>query len=386
MANCDPAILTKRTVNDISPSVRDILREVTVNMDTLPVGTFKYKMFKYPGDIDIFEKIEGCCTFNSSKISAAHKILDIIDNIMTDPNIIFSEFKAGYDERFKVYTGIIEDDKVVDYNSFLIRRDIENLYSAKLLTWEQYEKLLKLVKDNPTVEEVVELNEKLRAYWVVRWNMKELATGYKLLPGNFKLFIDVALTQGSIVKLDLIIKVNEGEDSRYVELTNFFYIVQRDKYGNEMVLSEELSDYKGSILGDVYKYKDIKTLKAVKRLWMYLAFRRKVCELNLFRELFSSDIALASQISSDIEVAIKLIDSNLPYDKNFLFTTLNNRLQRLNGRCMNKPIYSNVNSSDLQVVKKNLEILKNCLDEEINIDTQKWLADRRIDLLALTRK
>jgi len=57
-STCDPNVLNKRDTNDISEDVLQVIRSVTHKLETLPVGTFKYKIFKYPGDIDIFEEID----------------------------------------------------------------------------------------------------------------------------------------------------------------------------------------------------------------------------------------------------------------------------------------------------------------------------------------
>ena len=71
------------------------------------------------------------------------------------------------------------------------------------------------------------------------------------------------VTQGTVVKLDIIAKI----DNRYVEVTNFFLIVQRDKMGNNIVLSEKFGDYGTSLIYDINKYHKINILKSIKRLF-----------------------------------------------------------------------------------------------------------------------
>ena len=84
--------------------------------------------------------------------------------------------------------------------------------------------------------------------------------------------MDVAIAQGSIVKLDTIafLSNNESETKRYIEVTNFFLITQHDKFGNTVFLSEELQDYEQSLLSDVYTYYSSNTLKSIKRLFIIL--------------------------------------------------------------------------------------------------------------------
>lgn len=166
---CDITVLNKRTEKDINRDVNIIIRSVTAKMDTLPVGTFKYKIFKYPSDVDIFEHLDECCTFNISKMKAAKTIQLIVRTITANPDgtMIFTHFKAGYDERYKVYTGTVNDN-VDDYDPVLIRRDISNLHDSKLLECSQYHNFISLVKDVPTIDDVISLNEQLRDLWVVR--------------------------------------------------------------------------------------------------------------------------------------------------------------------------------------------------------------------------
>ncbi|CAH6419307.1 Hypothetical protein HVR_LOCUS509 [uncultured virus] len=380
--SCDAAVLRKRTDQDFSNEVISIIRTVTAKMNTLPVGTFKYKIFKYPSDIDIFEKLEGCCTFNNAKLNASQAIQHIVYNVVNNRSgiILFTEFKAGYDDRFKIYTGNI-NGTVEDHNPIIIRRDITNLYQAQLLSCVEYQEFMALVKDNPSINDVILLNEKIRDLWVIRWTAEEILNGYKTLRGNYKLFLDVALTQGSIVKLDTIARIGSGIDSRYVEVTNFFLIIQRDRFGNIIVLSEELGDYAQSLLGDVYKYYDSNILKSIKRLWMYLAYKGSICDLSVFTELFSSDVALYSQIVGDLEVAIELLESKLSYDRNFLYDSLNRRLSKLQSMCINGPI--NFRSTDLVTT---LVKIRECVINIINNETRNWLASRNIDIISLTKQ
>lgn len=378
--NCDRNVKQLRKPENIPKDTLQAIRTVTSNMETLPVGTFKYSLFKYPGDIDIFEPIESCCTFNVAKISAANEVQSIVRRVLNTDNILFVEFKAGYDERFNIYTGVLDEmGGFVDFYPFMIKRDLINLYNAGLLKDETMHKLLSLLREDSSINEILEFNEILRNLRVVRWTSEDVLKGYKMLPGNYKLYLDVALTQGSIVKLDTIAYVDE----RYTELTNFLLISQTDKYGNKKILSEELGNYQQSLLSDVHKYYDKNTLKAVKRYWMYLAYKNKICDLSAFKELFSSKIALYSQISSDIEVAIMLLKSNLNYKPDLLFRSLGNRLQLLDDVCINSEnLYHDVNSNDPLVLAANLQILCDCVKNYVTEETKNWLYENNIDILA----
>lgn len=375
-STCDPHVLDKRDQTDLTPDLASALRTVTAHAETLPVGTFKYKVFKYPGDVDIFEQLEQCCTFNQTKLKIAAEIQSILKEILANPLLIFIEFKAGYDLRFKLYTGVL-NGTIEDYHPGLIRRDLTNLKCAHLLSELQYQRLLDLVLESPTVAQLGLLQDALRAHWVLRWNAAEIMAGFKTLPGNVRIYLDDALTHGSIVKLDTIARLED----RYVEMTNFFVIKQRDKYGRGKILSEELSDYGQSLLSDVHKYYESNTLKAVKRFWMYLAFRNYVCDLNRFTPLFSSDLAFVSQIIADIEVVLTLIGSAFKYDAKFLYQSIGKRLSLLSGTYLHQPFRSSAPTE----IKKYLTEVRVQLFDQVNAETKTWLQEHKIDIMGLIR-
>ncbi len=372
MKKCSTDVLKVR--NTISDNIRDVVNIVTTQPDIIPVGTFKYEIFKYPGDIDIFEDIETCCDYSVAKLKVAMKIQEIIQKIKNS-NVLFSDFKAGYDLRYKLYVGNIGTE-ITDYNYRIVHRDVNALFHANLLTIDEYNKMIKLVKPHPTFDDIVELNELLREHWVLRWSEAELLQGYKTLRGNVRMYLDTAIGQGSIVKIDTISYV----DGRFIEITNFFLITVLDKYGKKTVITEELKDYEESLLMDVYKYYETNTLKSVKRLWMYLAFKQQICDLNLFTDLFKSNISLVSQVIADVETAILLSDKTLnkemlkKYDKNLLKQSLDTRLSIVKNIC-------DVSKYD----KVSLEKLQKCLRNYVNNETKKWLASKSIDLFSLIK-
>lgn len=376
--SCNPNVFDERTLSDISRKTRDVIRTVTADANTFPVGTFKYRVFLYPGDIDIYERLGSCCTFTQAKVSATISIQNIVRKITNTPGIIFSDFKAGYDLRFKIYTGTIVSDGnggmiAKDFNVELVRRDVNALKFGGLLRDDEYNYIMMLLSADITLGKLMEIDEFFRNLWVVRWTAAEILQGYKILRGNYVLYLDVALSQGSIVKIDVITFI----DDRYTEVTNFFYIRMIDEYGNEVVLSKELVDYQQSLLADFNKYYGNNTLKALKRLWLYLAYVGKSCEVALFNELFSSEIALYAQVASDVEVAINLLKSNLDYDRALLFSSLTKRFQLLNNTC--HQIYAGLDTDDISVIIGTLERLYDCIISQTNELTLQWLQQRNIN-------
>lgn len=376
--NCDINIINTRTYDDLTSEQKNAIATITSQTNIFPVGTYQYKIFKFPNDIDLYEEIVKRSLLSEAKLEVAQDIQNIILKINSNPRILFSDFKAGYDNRFKIYTGYDTEETIEDYNYELICRDLQNLYCANLLTKCQYCHLYSYVKENPTYDDIIALRQELRNFWVLRWSTDEILRGYKLLPGNYKLFLDHAIAQNTMVKMDILVPITDINDPRYIEVTNFFNIVHQNNLGQYEILTEKLKEYVPSLIEDFYHYYPINIYKAIKRLWMVLKVNNDICGLNMLSTIFDSDIALYSQIAGDIEVVIDLLNSNLNYDKQFLVDSIYRRLLRLNGICLN----GNLNKNNLTNVEYLNDIYK-CIKNYVNIETNNWLQINRIDLFSL---
>jgi len=89
-------ILTERELED---ELKQIIEQVTIISSVSPVGTYKYKVFQYPGDIDLFEKINSPLSRPDFIANTAQRIKTIIQSIILSDVIYFIEFKAGIDSR-----------------------------------------------------------------------------------------------------------------------------------------------------------------------------------------------------------------------------------------------------------------------------------------------
>ena len=69
--------LEVRKPANYSQEVNNILKLITTNSNVYPVGSYKYKVHKYPGDIDIFETLKSCCLYSEARfaITKKYKIL-----------------------------------------------------------------------------------------------------------------------------------------------------------------------------------------------------------------------------------------------------------------------------------------------------------------------
>src|SRR3989338_3946241 len=155
-------VLELRTASDFTPQQKAAVDLITIQKDILPVGSIRYEAQKYPADIDIFEQYKLCCSINQVSLNVAQQIQQIAQRVKDRNDVYFADFKAGFDNRYDVNLGEVTNNQIIDYNPALIRRDIENLLAQGLLTQTQYNNLIQMVKDNPSLQEFNALYEAFR--------------------------------------------------------------------------------------------------------------------------------------------------------------------------------------------------------------------------------
>jgi hypothetical protein len=454
-------LFDEREKDNYPEEVQDIIDLITFQEDILPVGSAKFKAHRYPSDIDIFEQIEGCCTPNEVRFKVGNQLQDIAKEI--NPPIFLGDFKAGSDTRYSIYIGEEIGGKIFDYEPQYIRDLIHNLFEQILLTKDERDELLDLVLNDPTIPEFIALDEKLRSYTIVRWTREDILNGYKYLRGNKKLFLIDALTDNSVVKIDLwaplpytdIIEPclsefaeiwNPDNDlsvfnfpQKYVEVTNWILISQKDFEGQKHTLTKELGNYQKSVRKDIYKYLNKDYLKASKRLWSLLRFelnedlnacrlkdpmakikskmecphdeKIKIIETTMLKltPLFASYIALLNSVKSDLEVIMTMMDK-LPEDTInpmfYLQTVLGSilRLKCPSSECyldedVNEKIINHLTNlfeqfdlnsplslDDRKLLREEIESIHDEIKYEVNVLTLNYLKDSNIDISKILEK
>jgi len=246
-------MLNTKIREGFSDSVKKAIHLVTFDPDILPVGSFFYKINKYPSDIDILEKTYGCCSLDEAVRQWAKDIQEkAIDLYMERKNGYYlADFKIGLD------------------------------YGAKdpILRWK--------------LPELIAMN-------------KQTSTGYKTLSD--------ALKDPTLVKMDIFAPIN----GRYVEVSNIFYLIEVDRYGNETHLFP-WKDYSEALKHDIQKYSSeefFNPMKVLKRMWVLARIRDDKEMLRKISPIFNSDVSIIYQVVGDIATLIDMIKKipDPPYD------------------------------------------------------------------------
>ena len=301
-------LLQMRSFNSLSIETINAIEMITLDSRYPPsiVGSFKYIVHEYPADIDLFETYHTCCNTVEAARDVTAKIKNIFKKIKNDKNTYLGDFKAGYDERYKIDIGCIKGSKLSGYNPFKIRSKITSIHEYKLLSNEDMRKWLNKVIDSPSVSEYRDLEQAIRSKYVVRWTLDDVLKGYVTLPFGKIFKLEDAIASKSIVKIDIWRCLN----NRYVEITNWYMITYKDADGSTKYLTSKPGDYEGSLMKDIEHYQSEQTqkyMKLAKRLWNYAVLKKNKTLMSTLYPLFSSGASKMYQILGELETIQKIL-------------------------------------------------------------------------------
>ncbi len=212
-------------------NVLDEINLLSVDLDNPPMiyGSYNYRTQKYPGDIDLLQKIKGK-SLNSVTKNFVREIKDIVRGIKkssakgTIDSTFFSEVKAGLDDRYTVDIG------PCNYGNWIPNEDLLDITygmtKKKLLTKKECDIVQTTCNSHhlPNQDFYDITKELFRNHAILRWSIGEILKGVKILPLNKKITLEKAVSIDSLVKIDVISEI----DDKIVEITNNYYL----SYGN----------------------------------------------------------------------------------------------------------------------------------------------------------
>ena len=398
----EETFITKyKNPNSFSKRTKNLINLVTAKNDINPVGSQKFKVHRYPGDIDLFEPVKYCCNFEDAMKFIIRDIKKIASEIKREKYVFLGDFKAGIDSRYELSIGSINKyNKVIDYNEEIIKKEIKSLEDRKLITKKQREEILKELPPNSKINSKLwyKFEKYYRKFNIIRWKLDELIKGKKNIgfgAGIKELTLREALTHDSIVKIDIWAQINE----KYIEITNFFLLAYTDKKGNETVINIELNNYYESLIKDIKHYYEVgKYMKASKRAW---ALGTNIVDNKLLKRLYplySSSIGMLYQLSAEIETLIMIFEdvelSNLPLEQMInQIDDFKMRITMIFDLDLNEPklfklIEDILNDYDknkkkikLSKLINNLNILMNEIDVVVENETLKFLKKAKLTKL-----
>lgn len=368
--------------------LNDEIKLISINTDNSSIiGSAAYSFIKYPGDYDVFEDFVNTTKENTINVFISG-IKKIIRNITERKYHWFLELKVGFDQRFNLNPG-----KYLN-KIFKMSKDFyetaTKLFEQHLFSNEEFVLISKIYNMKQAGQLEYELiNHLLRKHRVLRWTANEVFYGYKLLPGNLKMFLNDAVSQKGQINIELIAVVN----NKITDLSNFFVLISvQNGQKNVLNLSQELitnfneffeENLKESIEKLYFSKLDYNPFKVVKRYWSYGRFVKNQALIQKLIPIVSSDISLMYQLKSELGTIIKLLEKTQHYPINIIKEQLSTFKWRLSNiiridselegeidNNLNKIINNNLDSK--QIIEY-LDPIKKSLEEIINENTIQYL-------------
>nr|QBK88593.1 MAG: hypothetical protein LCMiAC01_02700 [Mimivirus LCMiAC01] len=369
--NIDSKILLPVKGSDLEEDLMDMLNLILIqnvdeNTDRLPiVGSYKWRIHKYPGDIDLMEIYE--ISANNKK-EAQEKIAKELQKIAVEmsnnSNVRLGDFKSGYDTRFD---GLIHnmgtlrteyaneemiayfEETIPNYNKEKCQEEINKLYNVGAINEQEKSELLNLLPLNmtgPSYSNMVKKGSILRKRRLLRWTLSEMIQGIKIVPSmkgeNYTIGLSETVAHFAITKIDIWVRVKD----RWIEMTNLFVFKfkntstgQLEPIGFTFVMG--LDEAIALDLAFYSSPKHEKPVKLAKRIWnravlhCYRAVKNGQIMWNeidptqwhilkKIYPLFAADIFRIAQINSDLELFVaalnKRVEKNIGYE--FMFKYL----------------------------------------------------------------
>lgn len=304
-------VIKNKPASSYSKKIMDEIMLLSIDKDSIkPIGSYSYKVQKYPGDIDLLETIE-----RFSKKDTINAFINGIQHISNEIAIkrmhYFMEIKCGIDFRYLFKPGYLHNGKLHFDPDF--EEKINKLHKRKLLSKIEM-KTIREVMEIPNQYCYEVINNILRKHYIVRWSYPEIIKGMKILPGNVKLTLGNAVTHNSKINLEAVIIVN----GKLTEISNFFILSYFDDDGKLMMINlpqMAVTDFNSYVINgleesieDLYfSILNYNPFKMVKRMWSLGKFTKNEKLINKLLPIISGDIALTSQLKSDFSTLVKVL-------------------------------------------------------------------------------
>lgn len=347
-----------RDLKDLPDNLQAGIDEVTINENPRLVGSIAFLEHKYPSDVDIFERVYCPGTLDQAVEYYTGHFKSIMEKILVDNRLHFSDFKTGIDDRFDFDLATTTSSERIQMAKELLRDG--------LITKQEY------TSANPSSLE--DFTEFMRLHKVLRWTPDEVLHGYKPLPGDRTIKFSDAIIQPTLVKLDVII----WSMGRYVTIEVLYDLYyQRD--GNYVELYP-LGNYVSNLINDIHFYSrpnNYNPLKVAKRLWSLSLVTGCTDFIAALNPLLRSDVAALNQVNVDIETLLLLMaNSHLRAEdrKNITLELLGFRKRLSNHLDLNTYLQLNLDFADSEprTLELELEDLSDFLTQEVIARSQKF--------------
>lgn len=312
------SLLREREFESLPRNLMNIMSMISLNPydPAQVVGSFRFSKQEYPSDIDMSNNYEVCCTENTGLKLIVNAFKEIVKRLKDNKNVIFSDFKCGEDRRYQIDIGEFDFDQnnrfvLMRYNPVRITDAIFQLKKAKLLSLNEFNNWIRLVKENPSYHEYDKLKQAIREKLVLRWKMFEIMQGFKKLPLSTQITLEDALLQRTVTKIDVYAFIAD----RLIEITNFFIISLKNRNGKVEILTDLTWVIPKFLKKNLEKEiavlslpESTKYMKLIKRIWLRAKNENNEELLEKIQRFFNKGASKLYQVQVDVNTMQSIIN------------------------------------------------------------------------------
>lgn len=346
-----------RPLSSLPADILNVIDIVTLDVRYPPniVGSYRYIIHEYPGDIDLFSPYVGTSSLDHVLTFLTRRFKEIIVKIEKHPFLFLSDFKAGLDTRYVLKKlGEIKNNQIHNYDGDFVRVQLRNLFDLNLLTNDELKMCLTLAVNIPTSQEYKTLRKFLHEKATLRWTAAELKKGHKTLSNKSILYLRDALNQKSIVKIDVCMFLF----NRFTSIESFFALSYIDSSKKQHLISAPLENYKDILLNDIEKYASplyYNMMKTAKRIWSLAHLQNDQKLMIKLFPLFSSGAAKMHQILGELNVIKTLIEKQNTIPMEYIRRNLEDWKLRL-GTVPVSTLPVNISTSVFLIINKAMDV------------------------------
>lgn len=349
-----------------NPTIEDIFNLLNLGEYNV-VGSSSLRGQYYESDYDLF------CVVNTNNLQTLQtKIMKMAKQLNKYVNLYLVDIKLGLNDNKKLIPDNLEWDfkkkilKGYNYDELINR--LETIKGH--LSEKEYKTAKTLLVPKPNFDKSTKIMKELR-FNILRWNLKELMDGYKIVEGEHK-YIKDAVKDNTIFKIDVLYFL----DSEFVEISIIYDI----RFKGYRLTYENINLLK-SLKDDINYYITAKKYyKALKRELSYYRYLYKTkgdegnitTKINNISNILYSNLIMIYKSINLIEALIKFEELGNNNQKNKIKAAINKIIQYLS------------NCDIEEYVKKEKQIMKklhNTLKRVYNINTLQSINDTLNDII-----
>jgi len=270
------------------------------------VGSYTLRNQVYAGDVDALELVP-----IKSVNECVRRFQDVVKSVVNIPFTYISDIKCGSVEEWRVISPDVRivEGKVEGYDSGAILGKVKHLHDTKIIDDEQFMVAKRMLKNHVNAVEFLALQKELR-YNIIRWSLKDVIAGYKMLQDGRKYTLSEGVQSPTITKLDVVSWISGNH------FTDFEMIYEFKLRGR--IINKGLRDLEVAIKESVLLMRrEGNYFKMAKRMYALARYYDYKHDLKPLNDLFIGDLGRLYGIYGDANSLKYLIENvdDLPKDK-----------------------------------------------------------------------